>query len=274
MHSPCGYTFLRPVSSPATYRLARVAAHISPGVSATTVPATIPSAIVTPTAVTPAAVTPATVTPRATAKPPSISTHVLDVALGRGRPAAGIKVNAASLLSQPCVPTTSVPTTTPPTTVTPTASAKHPSISTHVLDVTRGRPAPGIKVLLEKQIEARKGSREVKSETGGSGESGGVRLGWERVGEGVTNADGRAAGLLAGGGVGAGIYRLSFATGEYLGLMHGTRVAGNAQVSSGNGGGFFSSVSMVFQVLPEQEREHFHVPLLLSPFSYSTYRGS
>ncbi|CAI5950526.1 unnamed protein product [Closterium sp. NIES-65] len=46
------------------------------------------------------------------------------------------------------------------------------------------------------------------------------------------------------------------------------------QVSSGNGGGFFPSVSIVFQVLPEQEREHFHAPLLLSPFSYSTYRGS
>ncbi|CAI6008230.1 unnamed protein product [Closterium sp. NIES-65] len=200
------------------------------------VPATTVPATIPSAIVTPAAVTPSTVTPS--------------------------------------VPTTSVPTTTPPTTVTPTASAKHPSISTHVLDVTRGRPAAGIKVLLEKQIQARKGSKEVESETGGSGESGGVRLGWERVGEGVTNADGRAAGLLAGGGVGAGIYRLSFATGEYLGLMHGTRVAGNAQVSSGNGGGFFPSVSIVFQVLPEQEREHFHVPLLLSPFSYSTYRGS
>ncbi|CAI5986798.1 unnamed protein product, partial [Closterium sp. NIES-64] len=155
-------------------------------------------------------------------------------------------------------------------------------------------PAAGITVLLERQIEAR-----------GESESGGVGLGWERVGEGVTNADGRAAGLLArdgdgggavgsggvgggsvgGGGVVAGVYRLSFATGEYLGRMRGARERGDSQAAgtgsgsgsggcSGNGGGFFPHVSIVFRVLPEQEREHFHVPLLLSPFSYSTYRGS
>ncbi|CAI5476143.1 unnamed protein product [Closterium sp. Yama58-4] len=207
------------VSPPATYRLARVAAHISPGV-----PATIP------------------------------------------------------------------PVTASPATAPPTASAKHPSISTHVLDVALGRPAAGINVVLERQIEAGGESREGESEAGGSSESGGVRLGWERVGEGVTNADGRAAGLLArgqnegGGGVGAGIYRLSFATGEYLGRMHGPREAGDAPIGSGRGGGggsgsgigggFFPQVSIVFRVLPEQQREHFHVPLLLSPFSYSTYRGS
>ncbi|CAI5465603.1 unnamed protein product [Closterium sp. Yama58-4] len=184
------------VSSPATYRLARVAAHISPGLPSTAVPAT----------------------------------------------------------------------------VTPATSAKHPSISTHVLDVALGRPAAGIEVVLERQIEALRES-----------DSGGAGLGWVRMGEGVTNADGRAAGLLArggdgggavGGGVGAGIYRLSFGTGEYLGRMHGARGAGDAQAGSGSGGGFFPHVSIVFRVLPEQEREHFHVPLLLSPFSYSTYRGS
>ncbi|CAI5517964.1 unnamed protein product [Closterium sp. Naga37s-1] len=192
------------------------------------------------------------------------------------------------------VPATIPPATVTPATVTPSTSAKHPSISTHVLDVALGRPAAGIKVLLERQIEAR-----------GESESGGVGLGWERVGEGVTNADGRAAGLLArdgdgggavgsggvgggsvgGGGVVAGVYRLSFATGEYLGRMRGARERGDSQAAgtgsgsgsggcSGNGGGFFPHVSIVFRVLPEQEREHFHVPLLLSPFSYSTYRGS
>ncbi|CAI5486824.1 unnamed protein product [Closterium sp. Naga37s-1] len=188
-------------------------------------------------------------------------------------------------------PATTPPATTPPATAAPATSAKHPSISTHVLDVALGRPAAGIPVLLERQIEAR-----------GESESGGVGLGWERVGGGVTNADGRAAGLLArggdeggvvgiggvgggavgGGGVGAGIYRLSFATGEYLGRMHGARGTGDAQAGTGrgsgsggcSGGGFFPSVSIVFRVLPEQQREHFHVPLLLSPFSYSTYRGS
>ncbi|CAI7744301.1 unnamed protein product [Closterium sp. NIES-53] len=198
---------------------------------------------------------------------------------------------AAHIAPPPGAPATAAPATTPPATAAPATSAKHPSISTHVLDVALGRPAAGIPVLLERQIEAR-----------GESESGGVGLGWERVGGGVTNADGRAAGLLArggdeggvvgiggvgggavgGGGVGAGIYRLSFATGEYLGQMHGARGTGDAQAGTGrgsgsggcSGGGFFPSVSIVFRVLPEQQREHFHVPLLLSPFSYSTYRGS
>ncbi|CAI7779246.1 unnamed protein product [Closterium sp. NIES-54] len=50
--------------------------------------------------------------------------------------------------------TPGVPTTAVPATVTPSTSAKPPSISTHVLDVALGRPAAGIKVLLERQIEA------------------------------------------------------------------------------------------------------------------------
>ncbi|CAI5531388.1 unnamed protein product [Closterium sp. Naga37s-1] len=205
------------------------------------------------------------------------------------------------------VGTTGPPGTSVPATVTPSTSIKSPSISTHVLDVALGRPAAGIRVVLERQIEAHKGSREGEGGVGGSSEGGGAELGWERVGEGVTNADGRAAGLLSmgrdgggavgsggvgggavgGGGVGAGIYRLSFATGEYLARMHAARGIGDAQAGTGSGsggagggdglsglGGFFPHVSIVFQVLPEQEWEHFHVPLLLSPFSYSTYRGS
>ncbi|GJP54814.1 hypothetical protein CLOM_g13852 [Closterium sp. NIES-68] len=218
---------------------------------------------------------------------------------------------------------TGAPSAAVPVTVIPATSTKPRSISTHVLDVALGKPAAGIKVVLERQTDAgweSRGRGEAGSGAGGSGLGRGVGLEWERVGEGVTNADGRAADLLARSedeedGVKAGTYRLSFATGEYLGRLHGARGSGKVQggmgsggvgsggvgsggVGSGGGGsggggsggggsgdsgaagssggvgGFFPSVSVAFRVLPEQQREHFHVPLLLSPFSYSTYRGS
>ena len=110
------------------------------------------------------------------------------------------------------------------------------TISTHVLDTARGRPAAGVRVALE----ARAGD------------------GWERVGGGVTDADGRVPDLATGGTPGAGAYRLTFATGEWL------AAAGTA--------GFYPQVTVEFLV--EDPQAHYHVPLLLSPYGYSTYRGS
>jgi 5-hydroxyisourate hydrolase len=110
-------------------------------------------------------------------------------------------------------------------------------ITTHVLDTALGRPAEGIAVTLERQ------------DAGG---------GWTEVAQGVTNADGRIADLMEPGTLEAAIYRITFNTGPYL--------AERAQ------GGFYPSVPVVFQI--DSPDEHYHVPLLLNPYGYSTYRGS
>lgn len=104
------------------------------------------------------------------------------------------------------------------------------SITTHVLDTSRGRPAEGVPVVLERA----------------AGD------GWEPIGRGTTDADGRAREL---GSAGAGRYRLTFDTGVYLG-----------------GDAFYPQVTVEFRV--DQGEDHYHVPLLLNPFGYSTYRGS
>ena len=76
---------------------------------------------------------------------------------------------------------------------------------------------------------------------------------WRTIGRGMTDADGRLGTLTDGITLQQANYRLTFATGEY-------------------NGGFFPEVSIVFKV--EDPAQHYHVPLLLSPHGYSTYRGS
>ena len=110
------------------------------------------------------------------------------------------------------------------------------SITTHVLDTARGCPAQGIAVFLERQQ---------------------ANAAWTELGRGRTNADGRLASLLASGSLTPGTYRLRFATGDYFAASHVR--------------GFFPEVLIAFQV--EDASGHYHVPLLLSPFGYSTYRG-
>lgn len=112
------------------------------------------------------------------------------------------------------------------------------TISTHVLDTGRGRPAEGLRLSLERR---------------GEGE------GWEAIGGGVTDADGRVRSLVwAGGGLDVGVYRMSFETGPWF-EGQGLR-------------GFYPEVRIVFEI--QHPSEHYHVPLLLSPYGYSTYRGS
>ncbi|MGH7492762.1 MAG: hydroxyisourate hydrolase [bacterium] len=111
-------------------------------------------------------------------------------------------------------------------------------ITTHVLDTSRGRPAEGVFVLLE-----------AKNETGE----------WQKLGEDATNQDGRASDLLpADEPLTSGVYRLTFETGSYF------RAAGLPS--------FYPNVVIAFEIL--DPAQHYHVPLLLSPFGYSTYRGS
>jgi len=107
-------------------------------------------------------------------------------------------------------------------------------ITTHVLDTSRGRPAAGVKVTLERLTGA---------------------ADWTVVGDGRTDDNGRLTALA--GTVAAGTYRLLFDTAGYF---------------SGDGRrAFYPHVSIAFDVEPEA---HAHVPLLLSPFGYTTYRGS
>ncbi len=109
-------------------------------------------------------------------------------------------------------------------------------ITTHVLDTALGRPAQGVGARLERQT---------------------ADGGWAALAHGQTDRDGRIADLLEPEALELGTYRLVFDTGAY---MRGT----GRPV-------FYPYVSVVFQI----EREgHYHVPLLLSPFGYSTYRGS
>ena len=112
------------------------------------------------------------------------------------------------------------------------------TISTHVLDTALGEPARGIRVSLQRP-----------NPRGGDTE----------LGAGVTDDDGRVRDLLAPGvALPEGTYRLRFDTGPYF-------------ARSGREG-FFPEVSVTFVV--GRAAQHYHVPILLSPFGYSTYRGS
>jgi 5-hydroxyisourate hydrolase len=112
------------------------------------------------------------------------------------------------------------------------------AITTHVLDTSRGCPAAGIRVVLERR----------------AGEDR-----WATVGSGETDADGRLRGLLAdGAALAPGVYRLIFDTHRYF-EARGIRA-------------FYPQVVVVFETTPDDA--HYHVPLLVSPFGYTTYRGS
>jgi 5-hydroxyisourate hydrolase len=111
-------------------------------------------------------------------------------------------------------------------------------LSVHVLDLQNGQPAPGVPVTLEQR----------------AGEQ------WRELAAGVTDAQGRIPALYpAGKPMAAGDYRIVFKTGEHY-ARQGQKV-------------FFERIPVEFKVeAPLQP--HYHVPLLLSPYGYSTYRGN
>lgn len=106
-------------------------------------------------------------------------------------------------------------------------------ITTHVLDTAVGRPATGMAVVLAVH-------------QGGE---------WIRLSHGRTDDQGRLASLTEGVSIGPGVYRLTFDTGTY----------------HRDGASFFPEVQVVFRIRAADE--HVHIPLLVSPFGYSTYRG-
>uniref|UniRef100_A0A1D1ZEN1 Uric acid degradation bifunctional protein TTL n=1 Tax=Anthurium amnicola TaxID=1678845 RepID=A0A1D1ZEN1_9ARAE len=128
-----------------------------------------------------------------------------------------------------------------------TVQRNRPPITTHVLDVSRGSPASGVEV----QLEIWKGTQQYPSfKECNSGQ-------WVIQGSSVTDSDGRSGPLMnIVDYVTPGVYRVSFNTRKYVPF------------------GFFPYVSIVFEIKESQRSEHFHVPLLLSPFSFTTYRGS
>ena len=108
-------------------------------------------------------------------------------------------------------------------------------VTTHVLDAVTGSPAASVGVVLEQHVE-------------GS---------WHELATARTDADGRVADLGP-EAVPAGRYRVTFDTGTYFSARGQTT--------------FYPYVTIVFEL--DDESAHYHVPLLLSPFAYSTYRGS
>ena len=111
-------------------------------------------------------------------------------------------------------------------------------ITTHVLDTSTGRPGAGIPVVLERNTHS---------------------AGWQAIAEGMTDVGGRINDLLSvNEAFLPGHYRLIFDTGAYF-LMRNIE-------------SFFPQVIISFVVKDPQQ--HYHVPLLVSPFGYSAYRGS
>jgi 5-hydroxyisourate hydrolase len=110
-------------------------------------------------------------------------------------------------------------------------------ITTHVLDTSLGQPASGVLVTLD------------RSDGPGT---------WTTIGSGTTGVDGRLGNLLADSPLRAATYRITFDTAGYF-----------AQTGTAT---FFPSVSITFEI--GDGEQHYHVPLLVSPFGYSTYRGS
>jgi len=110
------------------------------------------------------------------------------------------------------------------------------AVTTHVLDTSRGRPCTDLKIELHMK----------------SGEN------WKFVGSGTTDANGRCGALLGEAPFAAGTYRLTFHAGAYFKAQHAET--------------FYSEIPVIFEV--RDAHAHYHVPLLISPFGYSTYRGS
>jgi len=109
-------------------------------------------------------------------------------------------------------------------------------LTTHILDTTLGKPAAGVQIVLYQQQEAD----------------------WKEIVRGVTNQDGRITDWLPKEDLlPAGLYKLKFETGDYYKQL---------MIAS-----FYPFVEVVFSITDDA---HYHVPLLLNPYGYSTYRGS
>ncbi|WP_312819782.1 hydroxyisourate hydrolase [Kaistella carnis] len=110
-------------------------------------------------------------------------------------------------------------------------------LSSHILDVSKGMPAQGVAIKLEKFNDAKKT--------------------WTSVEEKVTDKNGRVPDFLPNDKSNLGIYKLTYYTSEYFKKM--------------NTESFYPWVEVVFQIT---NADHYHVPITLSAYGYSTYRGN
>jgi len=108
-------------------------------------------------------------------------------------------------------------------------------ITTHILDTSLGKPATGVTIILYS------GSNDT----------------WKEIARGVTNIDGRIADLVKNDLLQHGIYKMRFETKDYFDKKQAAT--------------FYPYVDIVFDISTD---DHYHIPLLLNPFGYSTYRGS
>ncbi|KAK2169031.1 hypothetical protein NP493_1203g01049 [Ridgeia piscesae] len=118
----------------------------------------------------------------------------------------------------------------------PTMASGSP-LTTHVLDTAQGHPAQNLPITLFRQTAPAQ---------------------WQQLSSGTTNADGRCPNIISRSEFVNGRYKLTFDTGAYF--------------RQNNQAGFYPYVDVVFEI--SDPGVHYHVPLLLSPFGYSTYRGS
>ena len=117
------------------------------------------------------------------------------------------------------------------------AQTKDFQLSSHILDIGLGQPAQGVSVKLEKMHQVTKI--------------------WSYVDEKITDKSGRIPDFLPSKNDNKGIYRLTFMVADYF--------------KSKKTESFYPFVEVVFQI---QDANHYHVPITLSPFGYSTYRGN
>ena len=117
------------------------------------------------------------------------------------------------------------------------ATAADNPLSVHILDLQSGQPSAGVGVTLEQRSGA----------------------GWRTLGSAVTDAQGRVRALYpAGQALAKGAYRIVFQTGEHYARLRQST--------------FFEQIPVEFKV--DDTSQHVHIPLLLSPYGYSTYRGN
>ncbi|XP_058831177.1 5-hydroxyisourate hydrolase [Topomyia yanbarensis] len=112
-------------------------------------------------------------------------------------------------------------------------------LSTHILDTSRGKPAPNVAISLHREE---------------------VNCSWEKVGEGTTDSDGRFRGFFTEdpAAFSNGTYKIRFEVGQYYEQL---------KIDT-----LYPYVEIVFNI--SDASQHYHIPLLLNPFGYSTYRGS
>lgn len=124
-------------------------------------------------------------------------------------------------------------------------------ITTHVLDTALGAPGRGLRLQLLK-ADPHSGA-------------------WVHIGAGVTNADGRVGDLMAPSDyMPPGHYKMHFETGAYYSAIRSAHPAGAFLPETP----FYPQVDVEFVITPDKAHEHYHIPLLLSPYTFSTYKGS